>query len=182
MYSSRSVARKAIMDLCLPLLSRKQRPAGSKLFYDLSDIHPHIDAATIRTEWDFSDCLGDTIKEKYEALCEEVADLTVCIRASVLKHDGPNFDGNCWMVTSPEIGSIFETATAGFEPSASRIECNGLILVGEVEGRWRLFNHAGCRDYGCRDMDNDIIVVGCGMPPTQLTTHHIGVVTARHYI
>jgi hypothetical protein len=44
-------------------------------------------------------------------------------------------------VTSPEVASIFETATAGFAPAPSETFTSslGIQYVGTVNNRWRLY-------------------------------------------
>ena len=59
-------------------------------------------------DWDFSTALGDTIKEKYESLYVKVVEVTNVVHRKTLR------GGANWIVTSPEVASIFETATAGF--------------------------------------------------------------------
>jgi hypothetical protein len=64
--------------------------------------------------WDFNTALGDTIKEKYESLYVKVVEVSNVVHRKTLR-------GGCnWLVTSPEVASIFETATAGFAPAPSR--------------------------------------------------------------
>lgn len=62
--------------------------------------------------WDFNTSLGDSIKEKYETLCFKMMEMT-----NVLLRSGA--EGYFWIVASPEIASIFETACHGFYPITS---------------------------------------------------------------
>ncbi len=85
--------------------------------------------------WDFNTSLGDTIKEKYESLYVKVVELSAVVHRKTLR-------GGCnWLVTSPEIASIFETATAGFAPAPSETFTSslGIQYVGTVNNRWRLY-------------------------------------------
>ena len=85
--------------------------------------------------WDFSAALGDTIKEKYESLFVKVTEVSNVIHRKTLR------GGANWIVCSPEIASIFETATAGFAPAPSETFSSslGVQYVGSVNNRWRLF-------------------------------------------
>jgi hypothetical protein len=87
------------------------------------------------TAWDFATALGDTIKEKYEALYVKVVEVSNVVHRKTLR-------GGCnWIVTSPEVSSIFETATAGFAPAPSETFTSslGIQYVGTVNARWRLY-------------------------------------------
>lgn len=85
--------------------------------------------------WDFSTALGDTIKEKYESLYVKVVEVTNVVHRKTLR------GGANWIVTSPEVASIFETATAGFAPAPSETFTSslGIQYVGTVNNRWRLY-------------------------------------------
>lgn len=85
--------------------------------------------------WDFNTALGDTIKEKYESLYVKVVELSAVVHRKTLR-------GGCnWLVTSPEVASIFETATAGFAPAPSETFTSslGIQYVGTINNRWRLY-------------------------------------------
>lgn len=91
-------------------------------------------AGTVAT-WDFNTALGDTIKEKYEALYVKIVEVSNVVHRKTLR-------GGCnWIVTSPEVASIFETATAGFAPAPSETFTSslGIQYVGTVNNRWRLY-------------------------------------------
>jgi len=87
------------------------------------------------TAWDFNTALGETIKEKYESLYVKVVEVSAVIHRKTLR------GGANWLVTSPEVASIFETATAGFAPSPSETFTSslGIQYVGTVNNRWRLY-------------------------------------------
>lgn len=87
------------------------------------------------SSWDFSTALGDTIKEKYESLYVKVVEISNVIHRKTLR------GGANWLVTSPEVASIFETATAGFAPAPSETFTSslGVQYVGTVNNRWRLY-------------------------------------------
>lgn len=85
--------------------------------------------------WDFSTALGETIKEKYESLYVKIVELSAVIHRKTLR------GGANWIVTSPEVASIFETATAGFAPAPSETFTSslGVQYVGTINNRWRLY-------------------------------------------
>jgi len=87
------------------------------------------------TAWDFNTSLGDTIKEKYESLYVKIVEISSVIHRKTLR-GGANF-----IVTSPDVASIFETATAGFAPAPSETFTSslGIQYVGTVNNRWRLY-------------------------------------------
>ena len=87
------------------------------------------------SSWDFNTALGDTIKEKYESLYVKVVEVSNVIHRKTLR------GGANWLVTSPEVASIFETATAGFAPAASETFTSslGIQYVGTVNNRWRIY-------------------------------------------
>lgn len=85
--------------------------------------------------WDFNTALGDTIKEKYESLYVKIVEVSNVVHRKTLR-------GGCnWIVTSPEVASIFETATAGFAPATSETFTSslGVQYVGTVNNRWRMY-------------------------------------------
>jgi len=87
------------------------------------------------SSWDFATALGDTIKEKYESLYIKVTEVSSVVHRKTLR------GGANWLVTSPEVASMFETATAGFAPTPSETFTSslGIQYVGTVSNRWRLY-------------------------------------------
>lgn len=87
------------------------------------------------SSWDFNTALGDTIKEKYESLYVKVVEVSNVVHRKTLR------GGANWIVTSPEVASIFETATAGFAPANSETFTSslGIQYVGTVNNRWRMY-------------------------------------------
>ena len=85
--------------------------------------------------WDFNTALGDTIKERYESLYVKVVEVSSVVHRKTLR------GGANWLVTSPEVAAIFETATAGFAPASSETFTSslGIQYVGTVNNRWRLY-------------------------------------------
>jgi hypothetical protein len=85
--------------------------------------------------WDFNTALGETIKEKYESLYVKIVEVSNVVHRKTLR------GGANWLVTSPEVASIFETATAGFAPAPSETFTSslGIQYVGTVNNRWRLY-------------------------------------------
>lgn len=93
-----------------------------------------LNAGTVAA-WDFNTSLGDTIKEKYESLYVKIVEVSNVVHRKTLR------GGANWLVTSPEVASIFETATAGFAPAPSETFTSslGIQYVGTVNNRWRLY-------------------------------------------
>lgn len=89
-------------------------------------------AGTNRT-WDFTNALGDTIKEKYESLYIEL------ITTGNIVKNKTDCEPN-WLVTSPEIASIFGSFCQGFDcsPSERFTSSLGIQYVGTF-GRWRIY-------------------------------------------
>lgn len=87
------------------------------------------------TAWDFNTAMGETIKEKYESLYVKLVEVSAVIHRKTLR------GGANWVVTSPEVASMFETATAGFAPAPSETFTSslGIQYVGTVNNRWRLY-------------------------------------------
>lgn len=87
------------------------------------------------SSWDYNTALGDTIKEKYEALYIKLVEVSNVIHRKTLR------GGANWIVVSPEVASIFETATAGFAPAPSETFTGslGIQYVGTVNNRWRMY-------------------------------------------
>ena len=98
----------------------------------LTDLRNNAGTAAV---WDFNTALGDTIKEKYESLYVKVVEISNVVHRKTLR-------GGCnWLVTSPEVASVFETATAGFAPAPSETFTSslGIQYVGTINNRWRLY-------------------------------------------
>lgn len=93
-----------------------------------------LNAGTVGA-WDFSTALGDTIKERYESLYVKIVEMSAVIHRKTLR------GGANWLVTSPEVASIFETATAGFAPAPSETFTSslGIQYVGTINNRWKLY-------------------------------------------
>lgn len=93
-----------------------------------------VNAGTVAA-WDFNTSLGDTIKEKYESLFVKLVEISNVIHRKTLR------GGANWIVTSPEVASIFETATAGFapQPSENFTSSIGIQYVGAIAGKWRMY-------------------------------------------
>lgn len=91
-------------------------------------------AGTVST-WDLSTALGDTIKEKYESLYIKVTEVANVVHRKTLRGAAN------WIVTSPEVASIFETATAGFAPAPSETFTSslGVQYVGSTNKRFQLY-------------------------------------------
>jgi hypothetical protein len=85
--------------------------------------------------WDYNAALGDNIKEKYESLFVKITEVSNVVHRKTLRGSAN------WIVTSPEIASIFETATAGFAPSSTESFTSslGVQYVGSVNQKWKLY-------------------------------------------
>ena len=81
-------------------------------------------------KWDFTESLGDTIKEKYDFLYVEVFDLYVETKNLNIHLD--------WFVTSPEISSVFETACSGFYPIYAKKK-DDIIYKGNINRKFRIY-------------------------------------------
>lgn len=126
------------------------------------DFFSHEEIADIRNNastvsyWDFNTALGDTIMEKYESLYVKMVEIT-----NVLLAKGAI--GYFWIATSPEIASIFETATAGFNPmgSSHREMIGGIYplglpevyYAGAINCKWRLYIDS--------QLDKNVAIIGC---------------------
>ena len=94
-----------------------------------------LNAGTI-SAWDFNTAMGGTLKEKYESLFIKIVEVSNVIHRKTLR------GGANWIVCSPEVASIFETATAGFAPAMNADGWTGALgvqYVGTVNARWRLY-------------------------------------------
>jgi len=85
--------------------------------------------------WDFATSLGDTIKEKYESLYMELHTVSKQIEAKTGRGKAN------WIVTSPEIASIFETVSSGFAyvDSDTWSASLGISYCGTINGKWKLY-------------------------------------------
>lgn len=88
--------------------------------------------------WDFSTAIGESLKERYETLYIKVTEVSNVIHRKTLRGMAN------WIVTSPEVASIFETSVAGFAPAPSETFTSslGIQYVGTVNQRWRLYKDA----------------------------------------
>lgn len=85
--------------------------------------------------WDYNTSLGQTIKEKYESLYVKLVEISAVVHRKTLR-------GGCnWLVTSPEVAAIFETASAGFAPTPTQgfTSSLGIQYVGSINTRWSLY-------------------------------------------
>jgi hypothetical protein len=99
-------------------------------------------------QWDFSQAPGDTIMGKYESLYVELVNIT------------NNMREYNWICTSPEIASIFETATMGFEPITNQefqsnlrdYPSSSISCKGTINKRWMIFSD--------EKIDKDSLIIG----------------------
>ena len=133
-------------------------------FLNHKQIEDIADHAWLKETWDFNLSLGDTIKEKYESLYCKVVELNNKLVKSGAK-------GYFWIVTSPEIASIFETCTWGYNPIGCRefeeknaikhiggVVPQGLAYIeycGTLYSKWRLYKDSQLTEQiivGCNDV------------------------------
>lgn len=93
------------------------------------------DNAGTVSAWDYNTALGDTIKERYESLFVKLVEVSAVIHRKTLRSEAN------WIVTSPEVAALFETATAGFAPIPSESFTSGIGVqyVGTVNKRWTVY-------------------------------------------
>jgi hypothetical protein len=123
------------------ILASLEKPDNEFFTHEL--VEELLDTAETKTKVDFNTMLGDTIREKYENIYQKIHELS-----NELVKKGAK--GYFWIVTSPEIGSVFETATYRFDPcSAEEYGYNGyhqrplgittVEYKGMLHGTWRLY-------------------------------------------
>lgn len=85
--------------------------------------------------WDYNAALGDNIKEKYESLYVKITEISATVHRKTLR------GGANWLVCSPEVAAIFETATAGYAPAATESFTSslGVQYVGTVNAKWKMY-------------------------------------------
>jgi hypothetical protein len=133
------------------------KPTFDKFFTSEELLNIARTAGTVCT-WDFVNCLGDTIKEKYESLYAKCHELT-----AVLLRKGAA--GYFWICCSPEVGSIFETACYGFAP----VHCDkfsedrqlGVSPMGLSEQRYRGSINMKWRLYTDTEIPENMLLIGC---------------------
>lgn len=113
----------------LPLKTDELSELTLKVVSKISEI------ATTKTTWDFHSAFGDTVIEKYESLYIKLIETSNLINNKTLR-GGANF-----IITSPEIGSIFQTATSGYYYVDSNPVFGLVKDCGTVNSRWRLFEN-----------------------------------------
>lgn len=94
-----------------------------------------VNAGTIST-WDFGNALGNNIQEKYQALFVKLTEVSNIVHRKTLR------GGANWIVTTPEVASIFEAALSNYQVSGIQDSFTsgiGVSYVGNVQNRWQLF-------------------------------------------
>lgn len=106
---------------------------GLAIDIDVENITNILNNVGTISSWDFNTTMGYTIKEKYESIYVKIAEISNIIYRKTLR-------GANWIVTSPEIASIFETAPLGFEANPNEDECSlGTVFAGTIDNRWKLY-------------------------------------------
>lgn len=108
-----------------------------------------LDSVKVNLEWDFNTCLGDTVKEKYENLCQTINKL-----CELLQINNPQK----WIVATPMISSVFETATTGFIPAKFN-----KYKVSNEDGFYYCGMFDGFLVFKDKWFPKDKILVGCGL-------------------
>jgi len=118
---------------------------------------------------DWNTALGNTIKEKYESFYIKLIEITnVCVRKGA--------SGLFWVVTSPEIGSMFETASNGFSESGlTQIPMGSkeVYHLGTIARQWRVYIDPL--------WEADELMVGANWEPNP-DPKHIGVLKVCNFI
>lgn len=129
----------------------------------------------LRESIDFNNCLGDTIRERYEYIYSRL----VSIHDALVRRS--NRKGESWLVTSPEISSLFETMHYGFSPLSVAPTRAGYIgqdenshptYAGVVGHRWHLYKHI---DYPQGEM-----ILGIGR--NNIPDNNLTVVTVENFV
>ena len=115
------LAQEINLEIDREILTDLRTNAGTTLTWDLT-------SASFGTT-------GTTLKEKYETLYVSL------VKASNLIHKKTLRGQANWIVCSPEVAAIFETATAGFAPTMSETFTSslGIQYVGTINGKWQMF-------------------------------------------
>lgn len=99
---------------------------------------------------DFNQLRGDTIKEKYEDIYLKILDVTNKLIANGAK-------GYFWILTTTEVGNIFQSCIAGFVPTdidklngQLPLGMPGIKYTGLISSKWRLYE----------TNDNDLVSYG----------------------
>lgn len=109
--------------------------------------------------WDFNTSIGDTIRDKYDSLFIKIIEVT-----GVLLRKGAT--GFFWVVTSPEIFSIMDSATSDktieknsvfgihAEQESMGLQEGKLTDMGVMSRRWRVLVTS--------EWPSNMILIGCG--------------------
>jgi hypothetical protein len=177
---NRREAMATMASLFIPTIVEAKEEPTKSFFYSHKQLIKFLKNAKSHTEWDFAASMGDTIKEKYETLYFSLVQLTADVRMKSpirqKEHLESDVTASWWVVTTPEISSIFETATIGFAPRYRLDEAKpaGVIYAGTINCRWRLFKDD--------DFPNGKMLIGFGMPPKKITGENCGVIHVTNFI
>lgn len=116
--------------------------------------------AGVHSLWDFNLAFGDTLKGKFESLYTKLYELTEIITIKGAK-------GEFWIVTSPEIASLFE-----FSIWFARSEDNIGAYRGTINSKWRL--------YVDNNIDSKTLVIGCN--DTMQDMSHYARLTIHNFV
>lgn len=115
-----------------------QRPQFNKFLNPQTALRL-LDEAGVVTCWDFNCAMGKTIRDKYDSLCVKIVEATAILLAR-------GAHGHFWIVTSPEVYSIMDTATGDkpiIVPDGEHLPMSltegQLKDMGVLSKRWRVF-------------------------------------------
>lgn len=131
---------------------------------DVTFLNRFRDEALTINCFDMETALGDTLKEKYESLYIKLVETSKEIEG--LSGLYPN-----WMVTTPEIASIFETSSSWWQPTL--LERRPVEYVMVINQKWRL--------YKTDHLDEDEIVLGFNPLNKTVPFHGNTSLNAEHY-
>lgn len=109
------------------------------------------------SSWDFNTSIGETIRDKYDSLFIKIIEIT-----GVLLRKGAT--GFFWVVTSPEVFSIMDSATSdktitknsmyGVNQEAMGLQEGQLTDMGVMSRRWRVLVTP--------EWPTNMMLIGCG--------------------
>ncbi len=120
--------------------------------------------------FDFNTTLGDTIKEKYDAL----QPLITSESHEIVRKGGK---GHFWLVTSPELESVIEVGTRHFAPITCE-EYMAHIPLGMSSVMYRGILRSHWRVYTCTDFKNEILI-GYGDTLNEHRAHYRTIIVAN---
>ena len=121
-----------------------QKEEGKKFWATASDLYELLTNAGVVSAWDMNTALGDTIREKYEALYQKLHEIT-----DYLIRQGAS--GYFWIAAPHAIAELLETASGSHFESPKlipgpppfdnqrKLGDNEILDKGTLNQRWRIF-------------------------------------------